>query len=84
MNDEVYRCEICGKVPVDWNFYNPYLCATCGKKVCIYCKNIHNVEQHGWQPEGKPISMIEKIQAEARKKVEPKVQYDDDGNEIPF
>jgi hypothetical protein len=84
MNDEVYRCEICGNVPEDKNFYNPYLCAECGKKVCNTCKDAHNVTQHGYQAEGKvkPMSMIEKIQAEARKKVETKFTASDD--DIPF
>ena len=85
MSDEVYRCEVCGQIPPDKDFYNPYLCGMCGKKVCKQCERWHNVEVHKYNLNGstglpKPMSLIEKIQAEAHKKVSVKV----DDEDIPF
>ena len=80
MDDNLHRCQICDKVPKRVTSYNPFICTSCGKRVCQDCRQAHfethrDKDMEAWlKDHGKPHGKSEHIATTGR--------VDDD--DIPF
>jgi hypothetical protein len=80
IDQEIFRCNICGHIPAAVNSFNPSICAFCGLKVCEICYVGHRDKHLGISAEERFL----KAEKEKKQAVESTMGKVDPDSEVPF